>query len=359
MLFEPPRSKSSKKPYFCAMKFMTLALRLLFLGGILLSLTTCKNEPKAPPTLPQETGSNFPQIDALTQRIADNPKDAQLYFNRAKSYAQLEGYDEAIADLAKAMSIDSTNLEYHHLLADVYLQYSQSFRAILTLQRATGLHPEDIPTKIKLCRFHIILTQYPEALKVVQEILEKDPQSAEAYFLMGLIFQEEGKTDNAINAFQTAVENEPDLIDGWVILGQLFQSKDDPRALQYFDNAVRLDSTNIAAHHTRANYLQQTGQLEKAIAAYRKISIMNPSYSDAYFNTGLAYLELDSVQLAYQHFDLVVKTDPTNALGYYYRGLSAQLKGQIENAKKDFQQALSFDADLQDARRALDALEQE
>lgn len=321
-----------------------------------MTLANCTNEPKVVDPPQEEKIAEFPQIDQLTQRIASNPKDAQLYFARAQSYAQQEGYDEAIADLAKAMSIDSTNLEYHHFLADVYLQYAQSYRAILTLQRAVNLYPDDIPTKLKLCKFHIILTQYPEALKVVQQILEKDPQSAEAYFLMGLTFQEEGKTDNAINAFQTAVENDPDLIDGWIILGQLFQAKKDPRALQYFDNAIRLDTANIAAHHTRANYLQQSGQLEEAIAAYRKISIMNPGYSDAYFNTGLAYLELDSIQKAYQHFNLVVKTEPTNALGYYYRGITAQLKGQVEKAKQDFQQSLSFDPELKEATQALEAL---
>ncbi|MEM8907424.1 MAG: tetratricopeptide repeat protein [Bacteroidota bacterium] len=177
--------------------------------------------------------------------------------------------------------------------------------------------------------------------------------------MMGLTFREQDKVNNAINAFQTAVENDPDLIDAWIILGKLYQSKDNPVAIQYFDNAVRLDSSNISAHHTRANYLQQAGQLEKAIAAYRKITLLDPDYSDAYFNTGLAYLEMDSVALALRHFDLVVKTDPTNAQGYYFRGVCAERSGEFQKAKQDFQQTLSFDPEFEEARAALNKVDQQ
>ncbi len=339
------------------MKLVTATRSLGYLGLLLLMMMACKNEPTTTTTPEVESNSKYPEISKLDQKIADTPKDASLYFARAQRYAQLEGYDEAIADLAKAMRYDSTNLEYHHLLADVYLQYAQSYRAILTLQRAVKLHPKDIATKLKLSKFHIILKQYPESLKMIQEALKQDPQHAEAYFMMGLTFREEGKTDNAINAFQTAVENDPDLTDAWIILGKLFYAKEDPVALQYFDNAVRLDSNNIAAHHTRANYLQQTGALEAAIQAYRKIALLDPDYSDAYFNTGFAYLELDSITLAHQHFDLVVNTDPTNPQGYYFRGVTAQLQGKNQEAKMDFQQALKFDPDSEEIKSALAKLE--
>lgn len=341
------------------MKIVTEAQSLLYLGIFLLLMAACKSETAETPTASIDTNDKYPEITALNQRIVDNPNDANLYFARAQSYAQLEGYDEAIADLAKAIRIDSTNLDYHHLLADVYLNYAQSYRAILTLQRAVNLHPEDIPTKLKLSKFHIILKQYPESLKIIQAILKQDPENAEAFFMMGLTFREEGKTDNAINAFQTAVENEPDLIDAWIILGKLFYGKDDPRALQYFDNAVRLAPTNIAAHHTRANYLQQTGQLVEAIQAYRKINILDPDYSDAYFNSGLAYIELDSIDKAYKHFDLVVKTDPTNAQGYYFRGVTSSMQGKATQAKQDFQQSLKFDPDSEKVKEALANLEKQ
>ncbi|MEM8907423.1 MAG: hypothetical protein AAGD05_06215 [Bacteroidota bacterium] len=158
---------------------MTVFPRLWYVGlGLLIFVTACQQENSSTSTPSVETTSKYPEINQLNQKITEQPENADLYFTRAQAYAQLEGYDEAIADLAKAMSIDSTNLAYHHLLADVYLNYAQSYRAILTLQRARGLYPEDVPTQIKLIKFHIILKQYPEALAMIQEVLQKDPQNA-------------------------------------------------------------------------------------------------------------------------------------------------------------------------------------
>jgi len=57
-----------------------------------------------------------------------------------------EGYDEAIQDMNKALSYDSTNVTYLHLLADAYLDYYQSYNAISTMKKAATLYPERIPT---------------------------------------------------------------------------------------------------------------------------------------------------------------------------------------------------------------------
>ncbi len=295
-----------------------------------------------------------PAIDGLSRQIAQEPDNPALYAQRAAAFYQNEGYDNAIADLQKALYIDSTNVDYHHLLADVYMDYYRSRLALATMERAGSLYPERIPTLLKLCEFQMILTKNKESLKTIDQILRIDPQNAEAYFMMGLNFKDMGDTNRAINSFQEAVEFDSDLLDGWINLGQLFAAKENPIAARYFDNAIRVDSTSIEALHAKAYYLgNQQDDLEGALDLYKTINRIDPQYEEAYYNAGLLYLDLDNAAAAQQQFDLAIKMSPTHIRAYYYRGLTHEMLGDFGQAKSDFEQALRMAPEYEAAQEAL------
>jgi len=345
---------------FVVMKFSirTYLSGSLFLVLFASSYYSCKSDTTNKPNAAPEVVAQIPKIDKLDRQIAENPDDPTLYFNRAQVYYKNEGYDEAIQDMAFAMQLDSANIEYHHFLTDIYLKYPKSYQALLTMQRVVALHPQDVPSLQKLSHLHIILQQPQESMNTLDQALKVDPQNASTYFLRGLTLEEMGKEEEAIKAYRFSTELDADMIDAWIILGQKYQEREDPTAIQFFENAVRVDTTNIFALHTKANYLQQIGATQKAIDVYRKIILLDPGYSDAHFNTGLAYLELDSTSLAYRSFDFVVKTDPTNAQAYYYRGLTGELIGKLAEAKRDFEQTLNMDPGFQPAQESLKRISQ-
>ncbi|MFK7933084.1 MAG: tetratricopeptide repeat protein [Saprospiraceae bacterium] len=298
-----------------------------------------------------------PAIDGLTKQIAATPNDAGLYGARGQLFYDNEGFDEAIADLTKAIRLDSTNADYYHVLADVYLDYSRSRLALKTMEAAGKQFPQRIPTLLKLSEFQLILQKSNESLKTVDRILKIDPQSGDAFFLMGMNFKEKKDIERAINSFQTAVENDPDLVDAWLNLGRLFAERNNPIAEQYFNSALRVDSTSIEALHSKAFYLGNTkDDLDGALDLYRKIAIIDPHYEEAYFNSGLLLLDKNDVPEARKQFDLTVKSSPTHIRGYYYRGLAAELAGDTEAAKADYQQALQMYPEYEEAQNRLDNL---
>ena len=172
--------------------------------------------------------------------------------------------------------------------------------------------------------------------------------------MIGLITLEKGDTSRAINAFQTAVENDPDMVDGYLKLGELFATKGNSIAEQYYSNAVLADPSNIEALHAKAYYLSNVqNNLKGALQLYRDIVQLDPHYEEAFFNSGLLYLDMDQVEQAWEQFDLTVKASPTHIRGYYYRGLASELKGDKEAARNDYQQALKFYPDYDRAKAAL------
>ncbi len=299
-----------------------------------------------------------PAIDELTTAIQKSPDDPELYLRRSELYYERQAYDQAIADLAKVMKIDSTNLKAHHLLADAYLDDYQSARALATLQRAAMLYPDSIGTKLKLSEFQLILKQYDQALTTIADIMKIRPGDPEALFMLGMVYRDQGKTNEAIGAFQSAVERNPDMSEAWVILGDLMDRTNNPLAIQYFDNAIRVDPDNVAAWHAKAYFLQNNDSISQAVDIYRHIHTMDSQYGDAYLNAAILLMYQDSVDAAMKELDILEKIDPTNAAAWFYKGKIYQFRGQKDLAKAAFEQALRLDDGYEQARDGLEELEE-
>ncbi len=327
--------------------------RIWTLGfGMLLIVASCNSDKNTKP----EKSAGDSVLKEYATLINKSPEDASLYLDRGKYLYEQASYDAAIEDLKKAIEIDSLNPTYYYLLSDIYLDYYQSKNALFTLQTAAHLFPNDIRTQLKLSEDFYILKDQDNALIHAHKVLNIDPNNGEAYFMIGLINQEFGNRDNAIKSFKKAIDLDPDIVDGWIMVGELLASKNDPAALQYFDGAIESDRSNINAYHSKAFYLQNHEAIPEALSIYDQIHRIDKQYEPAYLNSGILFLELDSLQKAYDKFNILVNIDPDNALGFYYRGLTNQYLGKSDLARNDFETALTFDPGLEKAQKALDSL---
>ncbi len=301
-----------------------------------------------------------PELARWTQLIERDPKNDSLYFARATTYYQLDGFDEALADLQEAIRLNPDKPEYYHLLADVLIDYARpndSKRAIEVLEQAAQRFPERIPTLLKLSEFQLIVRQHSAALATLDRIFRLDPRNPEAFFMAGRVALDGGDTAKAVAAFKKAVQYEAEHLDAWMFLGRIYLNQGNPMALQCFDNALRIDSTYLEAREFKAIFYKMRGEFDRAFELYRDIVRRNPDYSNAYFDMGMMYLEMDSLSKAYDHFNIAVKTDPLFVMAYYYRGLTSELLGNLEAARSDYKQALKMSPNYAEPKEALARLE--
>lgn len=320
---------------------------------MILSITACRQTASETTDSPASPLSGDPAIDDLTLMIRQQPNDPTLYAQRAEQYYEKEGYDEAIQDLQAALSLDSTNVEYHHLLADVYMDYFRSRLALRTMERAAALYPERIPTLLKLSEYQYILKQYDASLATIDKVLKLDARNAGAYFMLGMNLKEMGDTTRAINSFQTSVEIEPSQIDAWITLGRLHAAINSPLAERYFDNAIAEGQGSVIPIHAKADFLRDRGDLDSALELYQEINRLDRQYEEAYFNAGVIYLKKDSLQKAYDLFNIAVGVYPLYVKAYYFRGLTAEMLGNMAQARTDYQHALNMVPDYEDAKAGL------
>jgi tetratricopeptide (TPR) repeat protein len=323
---------------------------------LLLSLTALACETEAPPVETDPTTTE-PALNQLAAAIAQDPGNSALYAERGRLQYEREAYDEAIADLQRALQLDSTNADYLHLLADVYLDYFQSRRALNVMERAAELYPDRTLTLLKLSEVQFILKQHEESMRTIDRILQINPREPEAFFMFGMNFKEMGDTSRAINSFQEVVEIDPDITDAWILLGQLHAAKNTGLADAAFQSAIETAPNDPTTYHAKADYLRDQGRLSEAIAAYREAARVERQYDEAYFNAGLLLMELDSVQEAYREFNIALEVNPINIQAYFFRGYAAELLGNTEQARRDYEHALRLAPDYELPQEGLDRLD--
>ena len=175
-------------------------LSVFFIPLIIILLISCDDTKK---NKIETTGDNL--VDQLSLQIASEPKNAELLYQRASVLYEKQEFDPAIIDLENAMHIDSLKPKYHHLLADAYLDYYKSRRALDVMEEAQRLFPERIPTLLKLSEFQLILNQNENSIYTINEILRLQPRNKEAFFMLGMNFRAMKDLDKAINSFQTCL----------------------------------------------------------------------------------------------------------------------------------------------------------
>lgn len=305
----------------------------------ILWLAACGNDPANADAAAVPTTGDA-NLDALNERIAKDPENGDLYATRAEFFYEKNSYDQAVLDMTRALTLDSLNLGHHHLLADIYLDYFRSRLALQTMERAVAIAPNDIPSLLKLSEIQLFLKLNQSSLTSIDKVLRQDPQNALAFFFMGKNFEELGDINRAINAYQESTENDPKMLDAWIKLGQLHAAINGSMAEAFFNTAIEVDSTSTTALNAKAEYRWDQDDPRGALDLYKKAILKDPAEEKSYYNAGLVYMELDSLDKAYQHFDMAVQNAPLYVGAYYYRGYAAEMKGNAEQAKKDYQHVL-------------------
>ncbi|NND31232.1 MAG: tetratricopeptide repeat protein [Saprospiraceae bacterium] len=328
----------------------------LYPALLILSIISCLSDGISEDESKTLVRSSVPEIQQITYLIEKDPNDAILWQQRGILHYELQKYQEAIGDLKKSLTLDSSKLDVWHLLADSYLDDLQSRKALETMEYASSLFPDSIRSLLKLSEFQLILRQYNSALQSLSRIQSLDHDNADAFFMKGMVLKEVGDTLTSITQFQEATKMNPRMADAWINLGQLFEARNDPDAIRYYDAGLAVDRYNTHLLHAKAQFLGREGDVEAAKTLYGELINIDPLSAESYYDLGLLFLDQDSTVQAQQHFDLSLKINPMLARAYFYRGWTHEILEETEAARLDYQQALRLNKDDVDAEAGLERL---
>jgi len=300
--------------------------------------------------------SNSP-ADALTEQIAKDSANPNLYFQRAKWYLSTKKIKAAENDIVKAISMDSSRADYYLLMADISFSGFHIVEAENAFKKSISLDPNNIEAYLKLAELNLYTKKYEESIRYANEALRIDKHRSKAYFIKGFVYKETKDTARAISSFQTSVEQDPDYYDAIIQLANLYATHNDPIALQYYNNALKLQPHSVEALYDRGLFYQNTGSIEKARNDYNELLKVDPTYGFAYFNLGYITMKYEKdYAKAVTYFTSALTHEKHYVEAYYNRGVCYEKLGDIQKAKADYNEALTIYPTYDLAKKALKGL---
>ena len=172
--------------------------------------------------------------------------------------------------------------------------------------------------------------QRPQAIRLLHEIITKNPRDADARLLLGSVLQEEGDRTESIAQLQEAVRLRPRSAEAQNALGEALNAFGETKAAR--------------------------GPFEKAVA-------LEPKFAQAHANLGLVLLEAGELETAAAHLDRAVQLfgqKPDAAYAHYLRAKVYTEQNDVRKAAAQLQEAVALRpdfaqawSDLGDARKTL------
>jgi protein O-GlcNAc transferase len=182
-----------------------------------------------------------------------------------------------------------------------------------------------------------------EAEGLYRQILAVDPNHADGLHLLGVIAQQAGHSEIAVDLIGKAIgcnDRAPDfhcnIGNALGALGRLDE------AMVHYRRAIGLDSMHAESHNNLGNALTQQGRLEEAHGHFRQALAARPSYAEAHYNLGNALMSLGSFSQASAAYQQAVTLKPGFAEAHYNLGSALKEQGKLAEAAACYRQAIAI-----------------
>lgn len=332
----------------------------IVLALAVIGLFAC-NTPKpeeAQPEIPVESGlentSEYIRLDSLSQLLKSAPNDPKLLNERAKAFLDVNETNYALADVGRALMIDSTVAEYYLTISDVYFRLNKPQMCLNALKKANTLQPDYKEPLYRLAQFSLYIDKYQDCIDYANKMLRIDAQDDRPFMIKSLCFKQMGDTTKAIENLLEAVTENPDNFDAYMELGVIHLNRRDPLSIDYLKNALAIQPENTLVLYDLGLAYQNMDKLNDALRTYTEILAIDSTYSNAYYNIGfINYQFIHDYNEALKNFDKAVKMNPKYYQAVYMRGLCFEAKGDVARAKSEYAYALELSPNYKNAADGL------
>uniref|UniRef100_A0A804PIZ4 protein O-GlcNAc transferase n=1 Tax=Zea mays TaxID=4577 RepID=A0A804PIZ4_MAIZE len=194
------------------------------------------------------------------------------------------------------------------------------------------------------------IRNYDMCIAKNEEALAIDPHFAECYGNMANAWKEKGDIDLAIRYYLTAIQLRPNFCDAWSNLASAYTRKGRlNEAAQCCRQALAINPRLVDAHSNLGNlmkaqgFIQEAGDLDKALMYYKEAVKLKPSFADAYLNQGNVYKALGMPQDAIMCYQRALQARPDYAMAYGNLATIYYEQGQLDMAIRCYNQAIVYD----------------
>jgi tetratricopeptide (TPR) repeat protein len=221
-------------------------------------------------------------LDALKKAEQIDPENNDALLKLAEVYLILKDYQNTFGYTKKALDHDLINPVAYFIRGYAYMEQGDTALAIKSFQAAADQDQGYYNAYMELGILYSALKN-PVATGYLQTATSIDPNKPEAFYLLGMAYQEQEIIPKAIEAYNKLLVIDPDYKEAYYNLGyiNMVYARDLDKAIAYFDQAISLDPKYTDAYFNRGYSYELAGEYANARKDYQKALETTPNYERA------------------------------------------------------------------------------
>jgi tetratricopeptide (TPR) repeat protein len=323
-----------------------------------------------------ESGDYLAAKQTFNSIQSSDKNNPQIYFYLGRVEFELDKYGDAVKQFEKASDLDSDNSYYYMWLghafgrqaqeASVLRQAGHARNSRRNYEKAIEMDPSNIEARESAMEYYMQAPRFvgggrDKAENQANEIEQID--LAAGISAWGRIYSYHEETENALNHYNSAIENNPELMAPYYgLYSMYFNQGEFSKAAEVSERQLQVNDTTANIYYNLGNAQQRDGSFDEALENYYKSLELDEEFNLTYYQVGrLAAVSGQHLEVGKEYINSFIELgsevgDSWLAWAHYRLGAIEEHMDSTESAISNYEKALEYDKDLDQAKQALNAL---
>jgi tetratricopeptide (TPR) repeat protein len=223
---------------------------------------------------------------------------------------------------------------YHPFKQQIYIRVGQEYKMDILMAKSASIEEEK--NRIAKDKFDQGVQFYQqgkfdEAIEAFEHLMTAKPDFAEGYYNLGMSYMRKGETERAIEVMEKAIELKPDFVEAYFGLGEAYIAKgEEEQATEIFKKAVAINPDDAKIYVNLGVLYFSTNRDDLALEALLKAMELDPFFPDTYYQLGLLYFKKQEIEKSIESFEKYLELAPQMPEAESVRAIIEELKEKRE-----------------------------
>ncbi len=250
-------------------------------------------------------------LDDISRALKIDNSVAEFYFVEGNIYYDDQRFKEAFESYKKVLELDDEHELAILKLSQIELILKNYDLAIEMVNKALKLNPMNADAYYIKGFIYLDGKDTATALSSFQTAIEVNPTHFDSYIILGKVWSVEN-FEYAESYYYQALEIFPESVEALYNIGLLYQNHSKyEEAYPIYDRIITIDSAAYFAYYNKGYVLLVSdSSYSGAIDQFEKSLVYYPYYHQAYYNIGLCYENLSEFELAEKNYKSALEISP-------------------------------------------------
>jgi len=238
--------------------------------------------------------------------------------NEELSFEEIESLVHRFEEALEDNHAPYFDVEEFEEIIDYYDSAMNKPKLVIALRTAQTIHPYHIQFKIHDAQLLIVNKRYGQALNLLNNLLEIEPENTAILQNLAFVHSQMGKHTQAIDLHLKSIEKGIDPTEAYNLIAYEYQSVQQySKAIDYLKLSLEVSPEDEGSLYELLFCYEIDNRMEESLAFFTHFVDENPYSFVAWFNLGITYSNLGLYEKAIEAYDYVLAIDDSYSSAYF------------------------------------------